>query len=374
MINVVNQKVLVFHPTIAPYRIHFFNELHRVFGAKICLYYSNLKSQTFDYSQIRKKFQFEPDYFVKHFKIWKRTIYLGHIKKILNYKPDIIIVSEYGEGLWTAVLARIIYRRKYKIITICDDSLKIAQEYKGIRKVLRNIALRMIDGIILCNEQAENWYKEKYKIKTISFPIIQEESEFRENEEQIVELAHEYIDSYKLSGKKVFLYVGRLAIEKNVEYLVQSFIGNHEKYPNSNLVLIGSVTKENEYILSRIQKMIGEIDYVLYVGKKEGIELKAWYFVGQVLILPSKYERFGAVVNEALLAGEYVMVSENAGAACLVNDENGEIIDISKPLIDFKKAERNIKPVDKTQLPAKSKMPFLFQDIMQLLIEWVQNI
>ena len=32
-------KLLIFHPTIAPYRIDFFNDLSRSFDSRICLKY-----------------------------------------------------------------------------------------------------------------------------------------------------------------------------------------------------------------------------------------------------------------------------------------------------------------------------------------------
>lgn len=375
MINENGMKILIFHPTIAPYRLHFFNELHKKMKVKICLYYPNLKSQTFDYSQISSKFEFEPDYFDKSIKIGNRTIYLGHRQRIHKFNPDIVIVGEYGEGLWSAVLTRLICRKRYKIVTICDDSLKIAEECTGIRKTARNFGVKFIDGIILCNDKVENWYNKNFRIKTFSFPIVQEEGEFRENEQQIVDMARKYIADYGLVGKKVFLYVGRMAPEKNVEYLVHSFIESHEMYPDNVLVLIGGASEKNPEVLVNVQKMIGDVegeDYILYVGRKEGIELKAWYFVGQVLVLPSIYDCFGAVVNEALLAGEYVMVSENAGAICLLNNENGEILDISQPLIDFSKIASKVKPIGQIWIPSKSKMPFLFMDKMKLLIEWIR--
>ena len=48
--------------------------------------------------------------------------------------------------------------------------------------------------------------------------------------------------------------------------------------------------------------------------------------LGDVFVLPSKYEPFGAVVNEALLAGCYVLCSLAAGASCLIEDGvNGNV-------------------------------------------------
>lgn len=374
--NFANKKILIFHSTIAPYRISFFNELYKRFEARVCLYYKNLKSQKFDYDAISQKFQFKPDYFKKSITIKGRCFYFGHKKRILEYNPDVVIVGEYGEGLWSAILTRYIYRKQYKIITICDDSFNMAKECKGVRKVSRNIGIKYLDGIILCNEKVERWYKENFKANTFVFPIIQDEREFYENRDQIVNEAHKLIKSYNLVGKRIFLYVGRMAPEKNVEYLVKSFLESHKSSPDNVLVLIGGMSQKFPDILSRIQSMIKDANgegYIYYVGRKEGIELKAWYLAGQILVLPSSYEPFGAVVNEALLAGEFAMVSENAGATCLINDENGLILDIRKPIIDFKEITLRIKPISEPWKPHKSRMPFLFQDKMILLDEWIRN-
>ena len=61
-----------------------------------------------------------------------------------------------------------------------------------------------------------------------------------------------------------------------------------------------------------------------FTGRLEGDALNAWYNVADVFILPSYLEAFGAVTNEALLAGCYVLVSQKAGSSCLVVEgENG---------------------------------------------------
>lgn len=53
-------KLLIFHPTIAPYRIDLFNDLSKAFQTRICLRYWNLRDQTFDYQKIYTRFQFRP--------------------------------------------------------------------------------------------------------------------------------------------------------------------------------------------------------------------------------------------------------------------------------------------------------------------------
>ena len=48
----MKKRLLIFHPTIAPYRIDFFNDLYRAFDTRVCLQYWNLRDQTFDYEKI----------------------------------------------------------------------------------------------------------------------------------------------------------------------------------------------------------------------------------------------------------------------------------------------------------------------------------
>ena len=63
---------------------------------------------------------------------------------------------------------------------------------------------------------------------------------------------------------------------------------------------------------------------ILFLGRLSGPDLMAWYNLADVLVLPSVQEAFGAVVNEALVAGCPVAVSERAGSAFLVKDgQNG---------------------------------------------------
>ena len=64
----------------------------------------------------------------------------------------------------------------------------------------------------------------------------------------------------------------------------------------------------------------------IFVGRKEGDELLAWYNIADIFVLPSVQEAFGAVTNEALLAGCYTLVSEKAGSSSIIHSGfNGEI-------------------------------------------------
>lgn len=371
----MKKKILIFHNTIAPYRIKFFNQLSEKFDAKICLYYENLKDQKFNYDDIRRQFDFYPDYLDGHIKVLSREIYTGHVKRIKKYRPDIVMVPEYGEALWCAVLLKIIMGYQYKIVTICDDSLDYAVNCKGMRKKSRQMAVKFLDGIILCNDEAKQWYDQHYDVNTFTFPIIQDECDYRFNIDNIITNAEKIRIEYNLTGKRVFLYVGRIAPEKNLEYLVASFIEYHKKYPENMLLIVGGAIESCRQYLDEIQNIIHSnhaADYIKCVGRKEGDELKSWYAVGQIFVLPSKSEPFGTVVNEALIMGEYVMVSKHAGSCCLVDKENGEIIDIDCKNIDFTKVSEEVPVLGERIQKRDSKMKLHFDERMEECVKWIE--
>ena len=257
----MTRKLLIFHPTIAPYRIDFFNDLFKSFDTKVVLYYRNLKSQKFDYDKITERFAFVPIYLPKCVRLGDRELRIGHGKLIKTNKPDLVMVGEYSFGAWCSVLHRLFSKKKYKIITICDDSLKIAQECAGLRKLSRELLIRHLDGIILDNEQVEEWYQAKYpQVNTFVFPIIQEDDQFREQLRTAIPRSNRLIEEYSLEGKKVLLYVGRIAPEKNLGYLIRSFAKSCKEQKDSRLILIGEENPgSTEGLLAQLEKMVQEL-------------------------------------------------------------------------------------------------------------------
>lgn len=67
---------------------------------------------------------------------------------------------------------------------------------------------------------------------------------------------------------------------------------------------------------------------MIFTGRLEGLPLYAWYNVADCFVLPSTQEAFGAVTNEALVAGCKCLISELAGSQCLIeNGKNGYTFD-----------------------------------------------
>lgn len=114
----------------------------------------------------------------------------------------------------------------------------------------------------------------------------------------------------------VYLYVGRLAKEKNIDLAVQSFLGAREHCPRAHFVLVGDGPESNA-----LRKRYPDFHFA---GLRRGEDLAAHYASGDVFLFPSVTETFGNVVTEALGSGLVVVTYDYAaGREHIRSGENG---------------------------------------------------
>ena len=107
----------------------------------------------------------------------------------------------------------------------------------------------------------------------------------------------------------VFLYVGRIVACKNLEVMLNAFIQAFGNREDVELHIVGGGDRE-EYLQGKYVQ-----NNIKFLGRRFGNELVSAYHSSHVLILPSSYEPWGLVVNEAMAAGLPVIVSDQVGAA-----------------------------------------------------------
>lgn len=321
------KKLIVFHPAIAPYRIDFFNSLQADFNASFHFLYMDALEQSFDQDKLRKKLHFIPRYLPAGL-FGLRNLRLKVLSILRKEKPDVVFCSEYnllGILVW---LYKSLYNRRLEIVTICDDSKEMAENATGKKRWLRAFLIKRFDRIVVANRQVQEWYIKHFASseKFIYLPIVQDDSIFRENLKEALPVTERIISEYDLYGKQALLYVGRLVSVKNLSLLLKVFGTVTQEFPKARLILVGD--GENKPLLKEETARLGLEEKVVFTGKKQGQELAALYNTGQIFVLPSFYEPFGAVVNEALLAGCYTICSEVAGSATLIREgENGSLFD-----------------------------------------------
>lgn len=310
------KRLLIFHSALAPYRLDFFNALAGHFRCHIVFLSRNNRNQPFQQDALLQNAKFEYSYMDIKLVVKGRDINWGYLHNIMKYKPDIIIGGEYGLPTLLPLIYKKLFRKKYTIYTICDDSLKIAEECTGIRKRLRDFIVRRIDGNIFISNDVASWYAKKYNInkKWIVFPIIKDECLYRNVLKEALPISLKYLQQYTLIGFKIVLFIGRLTDVKNISTLISAF--SLLKSSNYKLVIVGDGELKNALI--KQVHVLNISNQVLFAGRSEGKELYAWYNLADLFVLPSIYEPFGAVTAEALQAGCPVLCSKNAGSSSLI--------------------------------------------------------
>ncbi len=373
----MKKKLIVFHNSLAPYRIDFFNELNNAFDAEFYFFRKNLVSQKFNTKKLIEQLNFDPHFMTKGFDLYhkERMIRFGYLKKIAQVKPDVIICLEYSYITFSIALFAKVFLPKTKVYSICDDSVAVAQNSSMLRKLGRSLSLMVLDGLILGNDFAKDWYKENFpNVDTVVNPIIQKEERIQGFLDKTDHITKSYLDKYNLEGKNILLFVGRLVKVKNLNTLLNVFSTYLTTNKNSVLILVGDGCLKKE--LTGLVESLKIEDNVIFAGRYENEALYAWYRLADYFILPSISEVFGAVVNESLIAGVPVMCSDVAGAACLINQNNGVIFDPydeEKMLLMLNdKLNGNVKKV-KEQSNSVSLMPYTFNQKIRDVISFLRK-
>jgi len=339
----MKKKLLVFHPAIAPYRVDFFNSLNKKFDAVFYFEFGDVLEQSFAQGELRGRLEFVPRFLAPGL-LGVKNLRIQVFSIIRKEQPDVVFCSEYNILGLLLLAYKFLFNWKLSIFTICDDSRDIAGSASLVKRCMRFIAVKFYSGIILTNDDVLSWYAEHFQArqKFLFFPIIQKDQDFRLLLENALPVSRVLGNMYHLEGRQVLLFVGRLIDIKNLFFLLNAFALVIKRYPKAVLLFVGDGDLRAD--LEQHAKRNGLADHVIFAGKKQGDDLYAYYNVGQIFVLPSYYERFGAVVNEALLAGCYTLCSIVAGAACLIEPrKNGDLFDPASKTDLVKKLEQALE-------------------------------
>jgi 1,2-diacylglycerol 3-alpha-glucosyltransferase len=113
--------------------------------------------------------------------------------------------------------------------------------------------------------------------------------------------------------ERYFLFVGRLAQEKNVISLIDEFGAYRKNGGTWSLVIAGDGPLRKE--LEALVENRGLCGAVRFAGHKTSAGLIPYYAFASCFVLASTREPWGLVVNEAMAAGLPVIVSSRCGCA-----------------------------------------------------------
>lgn len=174
--------------------------------------------------------------------------------------------------------------------------------YSGgaFRDRLKGLLIRgTVHKMLVSGIRAQKYYNEFCKIPLnmieSGYSVVDNEHFARKTKP--LQLEHPYL-----------LTVARYSSEKNLTTLIQAYRAS-ALYQQWVLVLIGDGPQRTE--LESMVKI--DADWIKLEGWKTYEQLPAWYQGARAFILPSTFEPWGLVVNEALAAGCSVLASSSCG-------------------------------------------------------------
>lgn len=371
-------RTLLIHEALAPCRIDLFNYLNRHLDLKAIFLRPNPACQAFDQVALRSRLECDHDYLLRGFEIGGRIFRPGIGRAIAEFKPDVIVTYEYSPTtLSLALLGKRVLRRRWGLTILTADNHRIAGDAGPVRRLARRIALGAADSVIAYTEDAKAWLVSRGvpADRIFIFANRQSETRFAAVLDNALPLAERTMCDKDLRGRRVALYVGRLVELKGVDRIIRAFARTSRTVPDAVLVVVGDGPERRR--LQQLAAREGVADRIRFEGQQQGRSLMAWYLLGQVLVLASRWECYGAVVNEALLAGMPVLCSSWAGAVELIRDgRNGHAFDpfdvaaLSRHMTGWL---RDVAPLDGGPLPRReSLMPQPFEEAARPFVRAIE--
>lgn len=367
------KKILIFHPALAPYRIDQFNALNEMFDIEVVFLFENLWGFKYDQDRLRSQCTFKVSYLLKGPRYKGRVFRFGMYRKIKEMNPDIILGYEYSFTTQYLIILKQLGLISQKIGSAVDDSIDICQNIQsGIRFQARRQSVKHLDFLVVMSKEVSTYYQNEFNLREnqiIISPILQSPEKLRRNATNLEFIAQKYVKEYNLKGKKVLLFVGRLIPEKAIPLFLNNIHSLLIEEENLIFIIVGDGSEMK--LLQTIIEQKGLHDKIILTGRYENEELHGWYLSASGFILPSLFEPFGAVVNEALIFGLPVFCSSYAGASSLINSENGMIFNPSnkeETLIGLNSFLSKIKAVENINLDSKPSLMDDFRDSFQK--EW----
>lgn len=239
-----------------------------------------------------------------------------------TFQPDIVhIITQGPLGFFSLWIAR---QRNLPVVadyrTNFSDYLKFYQiQYlEEFIKIYLNYFHNQCDlNLVPTLEVKKQLLKQQYKrIKILGRGV--DTNRFNPNKYNV-----KIREKYNVQSKDLmFLYVGRIAPEKNLYFLCNIIKKIYQKYDHIKFVFVGDGP-----IKSELENQYPE---VIFTGKLQGEELSNIYASSDVFVFPSKTETFGNVFLESYASG-LPIISYSYGAAknIYTNNHNGFLLSLN---------------------------------------------
>jgi len=137
----------------------------------------------------------------------------------------------------------------------------------------------------------------------------------------------------------VFMFLGVLCKRKGVDILIKAFAKVYNRNSSVCMVLVGNDTTDGYY--QRLATRLGVDRAVFFAGPKIPESLNQCLLQADVVVLPSRYDGWGVVLNEGASMGKALIATDACGASehLIVENYNGFTIPANNVELLAKKME-----------------------------------
>ena len=258
------------------------------------------------------------------------NIYPLKAKKIIkNWNLDVIHThTEFGVGSFARLISK-----QYNI-PLVHTYHTMYEEYiyyitkgyfdRASKKLVEYLTLflcdKTIDELIVPTKKAKELFKEKYKVKRDVHIIptgIDTTRFYSENidKKEVLDLKKEL----KIKSKDfIVLYVGRIAKEKNIDFLINNLNKLLKKVSKAKMVIVGDGPDMERLIKLSIDKKLQ--NKIVFTGKVPWDDIPKYYALCDVFVTASTSETQGLTVIEAMGASKPVVAANDESFKEVISD------------------------------------------------------
>ena len=269
---------------------------------------------------------------------------LKALKQIKKWKLDIIhSQTEFGVGTFARIISKqfnIPLVHTYH--TMYEDYVHyVTHGYfdKPSKKILEYLTLfycdKTITELIVPTKKAWELFKDKYMVdrNVHIVPTGIDTDRFKPENNKNVKVEKE---RNKINIKKedfLITFVGRIAEEKNIIFLLDNMKEIIENCQNAKLLIVGDGPDLEKYKKYVKEKQIEE--HVIFVGKVPWEDIPKYYLISDIFVTASKSETQGLTVIEAMAASlPVVCINDESFNTTIIDNLNGKIFEDDKQYVN----------------------------------------
>lgn len=329
----VKPRILYLTNIPSPYRVEFFNELTKYMDVTVAFELRNAKNRD-EAWQSEENYKFKA-VFMKPLITRTESAYCPEVFKLLKeFKNDIIVVGGYATPTG---MAAILYLKAKKIpfYLNCDGGFISSDSLfkKKIKRYFIGSANYYLSSGVGADKYLIHYGAKKENIFHYSFSSLKED-----DIETTVKTKEEKLKLRNLLGiceEKMVVFVGSFIHRKGIDILLKAC----KDMEDTAVVLVGGsdISAYTDIVSEKLK------EHIHPVGFKNKEEIKKYYQAADLMVLPTREDIWGLVINEAMAQGLPIVTTNRClgGVSLVANNKNGYIV----PIEDVKATKDAIEKV-----------------------------